>query len=124
MPEATIASAVSRTVCSFTLQANLFQLFQPIGGVRARPVGALFTPDIIFSPVEKGLTYLRTDMGGAYRWDEKRQRWIPLEDALAEGNYFGIESLAPDPRDPNTVYLAAGTYFRGPAAMLRSADRG
>src|SRR4051794_3698757 len=49
MPEAAIASAVSRTVCSFTLQANLFQLFQPIGGVRARPFGALLTTSCVVS---------------------------------------------------------------------------
>jgi xyloglucan-specific exo-beta-1,4-glucanase len=83
-----------------------------------------FAPNILFSPVEKGLAYLRTDMGGAYRWDARRQCWIPLEDALAEGSYMGVESLAPDPLDPNVVYLAAGMYFRDPAAILRSADRG
>jgi xyloglucan-specific exo-beta-1,4-glucanase len=86
--------------------------------------GGGFAPNILFSPVEKGLAYLRTDMGGAYRWDAGEQRWIPLEDALAEGSYMGVESLAPDPRDPNVVYLAAGMYFRNPAAVLRSADRG
>src|SRR5947207_4235194 len=38
MPFAAIASAVSRTTFSLRLsQANVFQLFQPIGGVRARP---------------------------------------------------------------------------------------
>src|SRR3989338_1991866 len=36
MPLATIASAVSRTSCSLTSQPNLFQLFHPIGGARAR----------------------------------------------------------------------------------------
>src|SRR3954466_11264979 len=35
MPEATIASAVSRINASLTLQPNLFQLFHPIGGVWA-----------------------------------------------------------------------------------------
>ena len=40
---------MSRTVCSFTLQANLFQLFQPIGGVSARPFGALFTTSCVVS---------------------------------------------------------------------------
>src|SRR4051812_47411293 len=49
MPELTIASALSRTICSFTLQANLFQLFQPIGGVSARPLGALFTTSCVVS---------------------------------------------------------------------------
>lgn len=83
-----------------------------------------FAPNIIFSPAEPGLAYLRTDMGGAYRWDVRAGRWIPLQDGMAEGSYFGIESLAADPADPDIVYLAAGMYRRGPAAILRSADRG
>ena len=43
MPVLTIASAVSRISCSLTLQANLFQLFQPIGGVCANFGDGLFT---------------------------------------------------------------------------------
>src|SRR5215813_2871233 len=49
MPEATIASAVARTVSSFTLHANLFQLFQPIGGVSASPFGPLLTASCVVS---------------------------------------------------------------------------
>src|ERR1700693_1141048 len=36
MPDFTRASAIPRTKSWLTLQANLFQVFQPIGGVRAR----------------------------------------------------------------------------------------
>jgi photosystem II stability/assembly factor-like uncharacterized protein len=86
--------------------------------------GGGFAPNIIFSSAEKDLAYLRTDMGGAYRWDDKQGRWLPLQDGLAESSYFGIESLAADPKDPNLVYLAAGMYYRDPAAILRSSDRG
>jgi photosystem II stability/assembly factor-like uncharacterized protein len=86
--------------------------------------GGGFAPNIIFSPIEKGLAYLRTDMGGAYRWDDKVQRWVPLEDQFAEGSYMGVESLALDRKDPNTVYVAGGMYYRDPAAILRSTDRG
>src|SRR5436305_9105215 len=49
MPEETIASAVSRTTFSFTLHANLFQLFQPIGGVSASPFAALLTTSCVVS---------------------------------------------------------------------------
>ena len=63
-------------------------------------------------------------MGGAYRWEERQQRWIPLQDANSVSSYMGIESLAADPADPNIVYLAAGMYFRDEAAILRSSDRG
>lgn len=86
--------------------------------------GGGFAPEIIYSPAERGLAYLRTDMGGAYRWDEANQRWIPLEDGFAQGSYMGVESLAPDPKNRNIVYLAAGMDYREPAAILRSADRG
>src|ERR1700760_860474 len=37
MPFATMASAVSRTKASLMLAAKVFHVFQPIGGVAARP---------------------------------------------------------------------------------------
>lgn len=83
-----------------------------------------FAPGIVFSPVQRGLAYLRTDMGGAYRWEDGAGTWTPLQDGMADGNMFGIESVAADPRDSDIVYLAAGTYRREPAAILRSGDRG
>lgn len=83
-----------------------------------------FAPNIIFSRAERGLAYLRTDMGGAYRWDSDQQRWSPLQDANPVSSYMGIESIAADPADPNIVYLAAGMYYSSEAAILRSADRG
>ena len=70
--------------------------------------------------------YARTDVGGAYRWDDSARRWIPLTDWIGaeDVNLTGIESLAVDPNDPRRVYLAAGTYSRGNAAILRSEDQG
>ncbi|HEY0622609.1 hypothetical protein [Sphingomonas sp.] len=86
--------------------------------------GGGFSPAVIFSRAERGLAYLRTDIGGAYRWDARAKSWIPLQDGMGESNYQGIESIAADPRNPDIVYLAAGMYRGGPAAILRSADRG
>jgi xyloglucan-specific exo-beta-1,4-glucanase len=86
--------------------------------------GGGFIPGIVFSPIEKDLVYLRSDMGGAYRWNAPSGEWIPLHDQLRESSYFGTESVAPDPVDPNVVYLAVGMSGRDPAAMMRSADRG
>lgn len=86
--------------------------------------GGGFAPDIIFSRAKRGVAYLRTDMGGVYRWSASRRSWIPLEDEIAQSSYFGIESVAADPVNPNVVYVAAGMYAREPAAILRSADRG
>jgi xyloglucan-specific exo-beta-1,4-glucanase len=86
--------------------------------------GGGFIPDIVFSPVEPGLAYARSDMGGAYRWDDAAQSWTPLQDGMAQSSYFGVESIAPDPADANVVTMAVGMYRRDQAAILRSHDRG
>jgi hypothetical protein len=88
--------------------------------------GGGFVDGIVFHPTAKDLMYARTDVGGAYRWDAAGQQWIPLNDWLSpsQNNYTGIESIGLDPSDPNRLYLAAGTYSRNPAAILRSDDQG
>ena len=91
--------------------------------------GGGFVTGVLFHPGEKGLAYARTDVGGAYRWDDQARRWIPLTDWLGaeDDNLMGIESIAIDPSDPERVYLAAGTYLNpklGNGAILRSSDRG
>jgi hypothetical protein len=88
-----------------------------------------FVDGLIFSPVEKGLIYARTDIGGAYRWEARTARWIPLNDWAGgkDANLLGCESIGVDPVDASRVYMAAGTYtqsWAGNGAILRSSDRG
>jgi xyloglucan-specific exo-beta-1,4-glucanase len=106
----------------FLLAAGAAQADEPYTWKNVTVGGGGFSPGIVFSPAEKGLAYLRTDIGGAYRWDDRAKRWMPLEDGIDRGAYMEIESIAPDPADPDIVYLAAGT--RDAAAILRSRDRG
>ena len=92
-------------------------------------VGGGFVDGMLFHPTAKGVCYCRTDMGGAYRRNNKTLRWEPLLDWLSydDLNLMGIESIALDPSDPNRVYLACGTYTnpRTPnGAILRSNNRG
>ena len=88
--------------------------------------GGGFVDGIVFHPTAKDLMYARTDVGGAYRWEAKDRQWVSLNDWLSptQNNYTGIESIGLDPANPDCVYLAAGTYSRSPAAILRSDDRG
>ena len=86
--------------------------------------GGGFAPNVVFSRAEPNLAYLRTDMGGAYRWDAHQQRWIPLQDGNSVSSYMGIESIAADPNKPDVVYLAAGMGRWGQASIWRSEDRG
>ncbi|GAA2063795.1 RICIN domain-containing protein [Streptomyces albiaxialis] len=95
----------------------------------AEVVGGGYVTGLVFNQREKGLLYARTDMGGAYRWDARSERWIPLTDWLGEKdwNHLGIDSVATDPVDPDRLYLATGTYTddkAGNGALLRSTDRG
>lgn len=86
--------------------------------------GGGFIPGVLFSRAERGLAWARSDMGGAYRFDAAAGRWIPLQDDNPVSSFMGVESLAPDPVDPDVVYAAVGMSRREPAAILRSADRG
>ena len=114
--------------CVFALVAQwpLAALAQPYVWRNVAMGGGGFVAGIVMHPNAKNLMYARTDVGGAYRWDDTGQKWIPITDWIgaADNNLMGIESIALDPMDPRRVYLAAGTYSRGEAAVLRSDDQG
>ncbi|MEV0753333.1 cellulose binding domain-containing protein [Streptosporangium sp. NPDC050280] len=92
--------------------------------------GGGFVPGIIFNQTEKNLIYARTDIGGAYRWEQASKSWTPLLDWVGwdKWGYNGVVSLATDPVETNRVYVAAGMYTNSwdpnNGAILRSADKG
>lgn len=91
--------------------------------------GTGFVTGILFHPSVRGLAYARTDIGGAYRWDDRTASWVPLTDHLGwdDWNLLGVEAMAVDPAHPNRLYLSLGTYaqsWAGNGAVLRSEDRG
>jgi photosystem II stability/assembly factor-like uncharacterized protein len=91
--------------------------------------GGGFIDGIVYSKTEKGLCYLRTDMGGAYRWDKKEKQWTCITDMFsrAEADNPGVLSLALDPNDSKKVYLMTGKYtqdWAGKGVFLKSNDKG
>lgn len=90
--------------------------------------GGGFVSAIVASPLEKGLFYARTDVGGAYRWDEASARWVSLMDwvDVSERGLLGVEAIAVDPKEEGVVYMMTGTSYwnSGRSAFLRSKDRG
>ena len=90
--------------------------------------GGGFVSAVITCPQEKNLMYARTDVGGAYRWDETNKAWIPITDWASEDEQgvLGVEALAIDPQATNKLYMLTGiSYFNGGASrILRSNDYG
>lgn len=129
--ESLLTRLVKATLCAWlfvTLDAAALSASVAASGAyvwrNVKVGGGGFIPNIVFSRVEPGLAYARSDMGGVYRWDARRETWAPLQDAATVSSYFGVESVAPDPVDPDKVYVAAGMWRGGEAAILRSGDRG
>ncbi|MFE3038023.1 cellulose binding domain-containing protein [Streptomyces canus] len=96
----------------------------------ARIDGGGFVPGIVFNRKEKNLAYARTDIGGAYRWQEPTKTWTPLLDSVGwdDWGHTGVVSLASDSVDPDKVYAAVGTYTNSwdpkNGAVMRSSNRG
>ncbi|MFE9022511.1 cellulose binding domain-containing protein [Streptomyces sp. NPDC007808] len=96
----------------------------------ARIDGGGFVPGIVFNRKERNLAYARTDIGGAYRWQQSTKTWTPLLDSVGwdDWGHTGVVSLASDSVDPNRVYAAVGTYTNSwdpkNGAVMRSSDRG
>ncbi len=86
---------------------------------------------IVAQPRVPGLFYIRTDVGGCYRWDRATGAWVPITDFLPfQQRYgYGCESIAVDPVSPDTVYIACGEWLKaqgngGPGTIYKSTNRG
>ncbi|MEB3178370.1 MAG: hypothetical protein VKL59_04915 [Nostocaceae cyanobacterium] len=74
--------------------------------------GGGYVTGIYFHPRQKDLVYIKTDVGGFYRWNSVNKSWIPITDhfPLSQSNYYGGEAFVLDPNNPNIIYIAAGKY--------------
>jgi hypothetical protein len=89
--------------------------------------GGGYVTGLIMHPLDANLVYARTDIGGAYRWETEKQRWIPITDwiSLAKANLFGVDSIAVDPSNVDTVYISCGKNLTGePKGIFKSIDQG
>lgn len=119
-----------------TLLVSLMFLMPPIEGRsqeatyawKNSPIGGGGFVTGIITHKTSGDRYCRTDVGGAYRWDEANNRWIQLMDWLneSENGFIGVEALALDPQNPNNIYMLCGTSYinDGRTAILKSTDKG
>lgn len=91
--------------------------------------GLIIHPNTTLSP---NTIYIRTDVGGVYRFDADNKRWVPLMDNLISRNNRGalydVESIALDPQSATTIYAALDgvSYYPNPAPgeIFKSTDKG
>ncbi len=69
--------------------------------------GMGYATGLVIHPQAPHDIYIRTDVGGAYRFDRGGQRWLPISDR-ADLGAPGFEAIGVDPTDANTVYGSAG----------------
>ena len=103
-----VVASVAAVAHAVNSQAYTWQNVK-IGG------GGGFVPGIIFNPSQKGLAYVRTDIGGAYRMNADHT-WTPLLDFAdhARWNYWGVDALATDPVEPRRLYLVRREFYTFP----------
>jgi len=136
------AGSVTVTATFSSLNANL-RVFVSVGLVTTgmngfswesvNTQGMGYVTGLVVHPLSPNDIYIRTDVVGAYRFDRTNQYWVPLLDQYGrlESEIYGVESIAVDPTDINTVYIAAphgrvitGSNVFTPAEVLVSQDRG
>jgi photosystem II stability/assembly factor-like uncharacterized protein len=91
-----------------------------------------FVTGIIVHPKAADIVYVRTDVGGLFRWNSTNQTWKQLlrADNLPLEVETSMESIAIAPSDPNMLYAATGAYTKTdekgvtPGTLLKSSDRG
>jgi photosystem II stability/assembly factor-like uncharacterized protein len=143
----TVVSVAAAAIAAISIPSGFAANAAQQGGANATPAAAAslrtqlyvwrnvrivaggFVNGILFHPTDKNVRYVKTDMGGAYRWDARAAAWVPLTDwaSQKDWNLRGVESIGMDPSDPARVYLALGTYTGNGVdngAMLRSSDYG
>lgn len=92
--------------------------------------GGGYVTGIYLHPKQPNLVYIKTDVGGFYRWNSTEQSWLPLTDhfPLEQSNYYGGEALALDPNNTNIIYIAAGKFtadwWTQLGTIFKSTDQG
>lgn len=88
--------------------------------------GGGYVTGLLYHPRQAGLLYARTDIGGTYRFDEKKQEWISLIGHVTMENLsetFPI-ALALDENKPNMLYIACGIDEQPTGVLAISEDYG
>ncbi|MBC8009217.1 MAG: sialidase, partial [Burkholderiales bacterium] len=97
--------------------------------------GGGFVTGLVTHPTTANLTYCRTDVGGAFRWNASDGGWVRLTTgsgmpaAFRVWQYYNVEAIAADKLNDQIVYHAAGAQnprssVTPAGAIFKSTNRG
>ncbi len=131
------------TLTLLTSAASAQPAYMPYTWASVATRGMGTVTGIAIAPTKPFDIYVKTDVGGAYRYDRAHDRWLPLLDAIGLGGPpldgtaqgVGVEAVATDPVKPGTAYVvvqyASGQTGNPPYAqytftgeVLRTTDQG
>lgn len=72
--------------------------------------GGGYVTGMVIHPTVPGVMYIRTDVGGVFRWDTVTEQWSPVTEMFSykQRAYYSIDGIALDPDNENVVYMCAG----------------
>lgn len=120
-------SGVTANVANVAVKCVATSAAPRTGWTNVKMGGGGYIPGILYHPTVANLRYARTDVMGAYRWDQGRGKWKGLTDGFGpeDGANNGAESMAVDPTDPGKVYMSTGMAVSwGNGRLYYSDDQG
>ena len=88
--------------------------------------GGGYVTGVLVHPQEPNLRYIRTDIGGMFRWNESDKRWVQLFGSFGpeQDNLYGVDGFAIDPNNTEIIYAALGKYALFASGIYKSENRG
>ena len=83
-----------------------------------------YITDLVIHPKNSDVMYIRTDVGGAYRWEEETKEWTQICWSFKLDGEYSVDGIALDPNDENVVYLFVGNNNIYISTVYKSTDKG
>lgn len=126
-----IKSDLCRFFCFMMLCVSTWQSQAQTEAFSFDPVtigGGGYITNILAHPADPELKYIRTDVGGCYRWDANANQWIQLLNFLdpATAGLNSVDGMAVAATDTNLLYIACGNAQDSGDIndVLKSTDQG
>ena len=83
---------------------------------------------LVMHPDDPDIMYIRTDVGGAYRWEADTNSWTQLMSSFPLEGQYAVDGIALDKNNKDIVYICVGNdqpwVFGETSGIWKSEDRG